>query len=88
MSTKGNRQKVRIVLNLVSVVLSCHWSPCLTVSFSTFCRLPSVDIEVPVRQYRSQPSVGCPQLTLKSLLDSIVLNLLPVALKKVENDTF
>jgi hypothetical protein len=42
--------------------------------------LPLVDIEVPVRKYRSQPSVGCPQLTLKSLLDSIVLNLLSVAL--------
>jgi hypothetical protein len=42
--------------------------------------LPPVVIEVPFRQYGSQPSVGCPQLTLKSLLDSIVLNLLSVAL--------
>ena len=43
-----------------------------------------VDIEVPVRKYRSQPSVGCPYLTLMSLLESIVLNLLSVALVDIE----
>ena len=42
--------------------------------------MPLVDIEVTIRTYRSQHSVGCTQLTLKSLLDSIVLNLLSVAL--------
>jgi hypothetical protein len=42
--------------------------------------LPLFDIDVPVREHRSQPSVGCPYLTLKSLLESIVLNLLSVAL--------
>ena len=42
--------------------------------------VPLVDIEVPVRKYRSQPSVICLLLTLKSLLNSIVLNLLSVAL--------
>jgi hypothetical protein len=63
MSTKGNRQKVENVLNLLSVAL--------------------VVIEVPVRKYRSQPSVGCPQLTLKSLINSIILNLLSVALKSL-----
>ena len=31
--------------------------------------MPLVDIEVPIRTYRSQPSVGCTQLTS----DSIVL---------------
>ena len=43
-----------------------------------------VDIEVPVRKCRSQPSVGCPYLTLKSLLESIVFNLLSVALVDIE----
>jgi hypothetical protein len=35
-------------------------------------------------KYRSQPSVGCPQLTLKSLINSIILNLLSVALVDIE----
>ena len=46
--------------------------------------MPLVDIEVPFRQYRSQPSDGCPYVTLKALLKSIVLNLLSVALGDFE----
>jgi hypothetical protein len=74
MSTKGNRQKVEY--DTFYQGLQCQ----LRATDRSVGRLPLVDIDIPVRKYRCQPSVGCPQLTLKSLLDSIVLNLLSVAL--------
>jgi hypothetical protein len=78
MSTEGNRQNVENAT--FQQRLQCQLRATHRRLRTIFCRLPLVDIEVSVRQYRSQPSVGCPQLTLKSLLESIVLNLLWVAL--------